>query len=329
MNARLRLLTLITAAATVISLVIVPITAAGAASPWSPVGIWKGTYTCSQGVTDLTLTIAHNPNKKPSLIALFDFSADPSNPGVPSGSFNMEGTYSSAGVVLTANNDSDWVNQPPGYETVDLRSGPPTDGGRSLSGSVTPSDGGSGCTTFSVQIQDQQFNAAACAKTPSNPFSSDPWMGSLSTRKAFWNTINNTLNPCAIMELTPEEFFHEYIIKIWEEIPITPLLGIFGAVGEWIAHILENVLPAMRIYELVHQAWQQTQLNVGRGLSVDQSIPASGCGHRCSGLQRKAPGATSLRVTHACRQELKALVRGNQRREHAGQATTSCAASCR
>ena len=78
-----------------------------------------------------------------TLTATFNFYALPGNPGVPSGSFTMTGTYSAAGVDLT---QDQWISQPAGYEMVNLSSGPPAPNGTVLAGSITTP----GCSTFTV-----------------------------------------------------------------------------------------------------------------------------------------------------------------------------------
>lgn len=103
-------------------------------------GTWTGTYTCAQGLTGLRLTI--NNSGGGALTATFVFYAVPSNPGVPSGSFAMTGTYSASGLVL---NQDHWINEPSGYSMVDLVAPPPT--GNTLQGTVQAVGG---CTSFSV-----------------------------------------------------------------------------------------------------------------------------------------------------------------------------------
>ena len=78
-----------------------------------------------------------------TLIARFDFYAVPGNPGVPSGSFTMAGTYSAASLDLTPDY---WISQPPGYSMVGLNAGPPVKGDTILNGDVPYP----GCTTFTV-----------------------------------------------------------------------------------------------------------------------------------------------------------------------------------
>jgi hypothetical protein len=110
--------------------------------PASLTGTWTGSYTCAQGKTGLRLVIHAAPDG--TLTATFDFYAVPGNPGVPSGSFTMTGTYSAAmGLDLTPGH---WISQPPGYSMVSLNAGPPAKGDIILNGNVSDP----GCTTFTV-----------------------------------------------------------------------------------------------------------------------------------------------------------------------------------
>jgi hypothetical protein len=96
------------------------------------IGTWTGSYVCSQGQTGLKLVIQAAPDG--TLTATFNFFALSSNPGVPSGSYTMAGTLSSTGADFT---QDQWINQPPGYEMVDLSVDPPSDGGTDLNGTIT------------------------------------------------------------------------------------------------------------------------------------------------------------------------------------------------
>jgi hypothetical protein len=116
-------------------------TPAPSPSPASLTGTWTGSYVCSQGETGLSLVIQAAPGG--TLSAVFNFYAVPDNPGVPSGSFSLTGTYSAAGVNLTPDQ---WISQPPGWEMVGLSAGLPTQDGTVLSGNVTTP----GCGTFTV-----------------------------------------------------------------------------------------------------------------------------------------------------------------------------------
>lgn len=86
-------------------------------------GEWIGTYSCAQGITSLKLTIF--ARSVSDITAIFSFSAHPSNPSVPSGSFRMIGSYSppssrNISGQLTFNG-GEWINRPTGYITVDLQ----------------------------------------------------------------------------------------------------------------------------------------------------------------------------------------------------------------
>jgi hypothetical protein len=106
------------------------------------VGAWKGAYGCAQGVTGLTLTIAAEGEGQVS--ATYEFYAAPENPGVPSGSFRMTGTYDAGKIVL---HGSEWIEQPPGYVMVDYVSNPALGiDPHHLFGGVQ----GAGCTLFTM-----------------------------------------------------------------------------------------------------------------------------------------------------------------------------------
>jgi hypothetical protein len=84
--------------------------------PWY-VGEWRGAYGCNQGVTGLTLTIeGQDPGH---VTATYEFYEVPENPGVPSGSFRMTGTYDSGRLALQGD---EWIEQPEGYGMVGYES---------------------------------------------------------------------------------------------------------------------------------------------------------------------------------------------------------------
>jgi hypothetical protein len=107
-------------------------------------GDWTGTYTCLQGLTSLDLVVTQT---SPTAIgAVFNFSAHPTNPGVESGSYSMSGTFDPASKAVSLK-ATQWLNQPPGYRTVDLQ-GLVSSDLKTMSGQVVNA---SGCTTFMVQ----------------------------------------------------------------------------------------------------------------------------------------------------------------------------------
>lgn len=80
-------------------------------------GVWAGKYICGQGVTGLKLEVRDiGPNR---ISATFNFSAVKENPGVPSGSYTMEGVFDRK----TRRLDLEplvWREQPAGYVMVGL-----------------------------------------------------------------------------------------------------------------------------------------------------------------------------------------------------------------
>jgi len=109
-------------------------------------GIWSGTYTCSQGLTGLTLELSYAGGEQ--LTGVFNFYEVPSNPGVPTGSYKMTGSVSSG--VLTLHG-TEWIEQPSGYGLVGLKTTLPVEAngavGKPLHGEAIEH---SGCTTFDL-----------------------------------------------------------------------------------------------------------------------------------------------------------------------------------
>jgi hypothetical protein len=111
-------------------------------------GIWKGTYTCQQGLTGVTLDIIRAQSNDSSLDAEFDFYAVAANPGVPSGSGTQQGTYTAGHLILTW---QAFTAQPAGYGGVNLNGSVSGSGAtQALSGTVAALSGGNACTTFSL-----------------------------------------------------------------------------------------------------------------------------------------------------------------------------------
>lgn len=106
-------------------------------------GSWSGSYTCSQGETALNLEV-ESDGTDGALVATFAFGPTASNPAVPVGSFRMFGASSGIGFTLAG---SDWIDQPSGFEVVDLAGNIVGADGSRLEGDVL---GLSGCTTFSL-----------------------------------------------------------------------------------------------------------------------------------------------------------------------------------
>src|SRR5690348_12610923 len=73
-------------------------------------GKWSGSYTCSQGLTGLTVVMRGSATGQ--VDALFEFYPLPQNPRVPSGKYNMKGSYSKGALALSG---SSWIIQPGGF----------------------------------------------------------------------------------------------------------------------------------------------------------------------------------------------------------------------
>jgi hypothetical protein len=105
-------------------------------------GEWVGTYTCSQGLTGLTLDMTGHQNG--AVDAVFMFYAVPENPGVPTGTFRMHGVYMHGRELRL--DPVEWISQPAGWHMVGLLGTISADLS-TYSGYVA---GSTGCTTFSV-----------------------------------------------------------------------------------------------------------------------------------------------------------------------------------
>jgi hypothetical protein len=79
-------------------------------------GTWRGKYTCGQGVTALQLELRGGEDGR--VEGTFAFSAAAENPGVPSGSYRVEGNLS-PGMVLRLDG-REWIQQPQDYVSVPL-----------------------------------------------------------------------------------------------------------------------------------------------------------------------------------------------------------------
>ncbi|MER7177089.1 serine/threonine-protein kinase [Streptomyces mesophilus] len=112
----------------------------------SVTGEWRGTYTCYQGKTGLTLTMSEDSG---AVTATFDFYAVDTNPDVPSGTFAMKGTYSGGRLKLLGDH---WIQQPEGYLMAGLAADVDGASPQTITGTVTDDDGtpSDSCSTFTV-----------------------------------------------------------------------------------------------------------------------------------------------------------------------------------
>ncbi|MCR4764312.1 MAG: InlB B-repeat-containing protein, partial [Lachnospiraceae bacterium] len=119
-------------------------------------GSWDGFYFASQGKTALKLSILQI-TLDGKVEGRFDFSEHPDNPGVPTGSYTMKGTYDFAGHKLNLNG-VDWIEHPPTYHILSVN-GKVNTGARTMSGStggysgLTLSKSGADREVFTIHAQ--------------------------------------------------------------------------------------------------------------------------------------------------------------------------------
>ena len=119
-------------------------------------GTWEGTYICRQGLTNLKLVITAKSSN--DIDAVFNFSAHPSNPSVPSGSFRMNGSYTASNSqnipALLNLKGTSWIQRPSGWGTVDLRGNVFISEGKINGDVITP-----GCSRFELTwVSSQKLN---------------------------------------------------------------------------------------------------------------------------------------------------------------------------
>ncbi len=107
---------------------------------------WLGEYTCTQGLTAFELVIELDDSD--DLRAVFSFWAHEYNPGVPTGSFWMQGYFDSGTGHLYLEQDF-WIEQPDGYVMVDL-DGFYLPSSQTIEGDIIPQGS---CTTFYLERQ--------------------------------------------------------------------------------------------------------------------------------------------------------------------------------
>jgi hypothetical protein len=106
-------------------------------------GVWDGSYLgCVQGPTRLKLTVSKDGSTGNKMSAVFKFSALASNPGVPTGSYNVAGFVFPKWVVFIG---TTWIHHPGSYQIVSLIGAHPSS--KSFTGIVST------CKTFSLKLK--------------------------------------------------------------------------------------------------------------------------------------------------------------------------------
>ena len=106
-------------------------------------GAWKGTYTCSQGLTNLVLSLFTKDGT--NVEAIFTFLLGDGADLSVLGSAKYKGTYASKSGRIELKG-VEWDQKPSGYVLYDLL-GSVNQSGRGMSGTVL----GPGCTTFQLE----------------------------------------------------------------------------------------------------------------------------------------------------------------------------------
>lgn len=86
------------------------------------VNTYSGTYVATQGLTALDLSV-FGTDDDGDIQALFSFHEDPANPGVPTGSYLMEGTVKESDkkdIIEVAFTGSEWEKHPETYHIIDF-----------------------------------------------------------------------------------------------------------------------------------------------------------------------------------------------------------------
>lgn len=99
-------------------------------------GRWVGTYTCAQGQTGVTLTLAAEIMGQ--VDGLFEFYAVASNPSVPSGRYRVRGWYTADGLLGLVG--TEWIQRPPDYIMVGVLARLAA-GGQVLTGTIPECEG--------------------------------------------------------------------------------------------------------------------------------------------------------------------------------------------
>ena len=117
------------------------------ANPFSPGQVWTGSYTCPQGLTQLTLRITGVDLL--GVVAVFDFLHEAS---ASNGDYDMHGSFNPATNRVEFFPDS-WNNRPTGYRDVGmLGTVTETEEGITFDGDITEP----GCGTFSVTLGEEE-----------------------------------------------------------------------------------------------------------------------------------------------------------------------------
>lgn len=122
-------------------------------------GTWRGTYTCGQSLTALTLAVT--PDGQNAVRALFAFSPLAENPTAPTGFLLMHGTIGNNGSLSLSATSKDWVVRPTNYNIQSLQGHLSTDDDSvTLEGTISGQDHtATNCTNFTLERVEADSNS--------------------------------------------------------------------------------------------------------------------------------------------------------------------------
>lgn len=112
------------------------------AGPGNVAGRWVGSYTCAQGLTNVTLELAHNRTNG-EISGSFRFGPSSQNPEIPHGVFRVAGFLDPRNGKFSLTPQA-WISQPPGYIMVGFEGWL---AGNTITGSVL---GAPQCSSFQI-----------------------------------------------------------------------------------------------------------------------------------------------------------------------------------
>jgi hypothetical protein len=120
-------------------------------------GAWSGDYTCTQGLTGMTLYL--RPGAGQTVGATAVFFAHPDNPNVPSGCYEMRGAFDRANGRLTLD-PVRWVLRPADTWEMTSIEGQVSVRTGEAEGRIFVRDRPTGCTTFKIKRNARPFKPA-------------------------------------------------------------------------------------------------------------------------------------------------------------------------
>ena len=87
------------------------------------VNTYSGTYVATQGLTGLDFSV-FGTDEEGKIQALFSFHEDPANPGVPTGSYHMEGTVEKSendDIITVDFKGEEWEKKPETYHIIEFK----------------------------------------------------------------------------------------------------------------------------------------------------------------------------------------------------------------